>query len=113
MLPILQMKNRKIPLIIYTFVNLVTILGLIVKNRFLNFTARIINGFTNVINIYIKLLNFLLKSFICIYLPLWVDQYGPRHSKSLMLAIQQVSGPLGVVLGYILTALSKKMGNVK
>jgi len=29
-----------------------------------------------------------------------------------MLAIQQVSGPLGVVLGYIFTVLSKKMGNV-
>lgn len=48
MLPILQMKNRKIPLIIYTIVNLITIMGLIIKNRFLNFTARIINGFTNV-----------------------------------------------------------------
>lgn len=29
-----------------------------------------------------------------------------------MLAVQQVSGPLGVVLGYIFTAVSKKMGKV-
>jgi len=48
MLPILQMKNRKIPLIIYTIVNLVTIMGLIIENKFLNFSARLINGFTNV-----------------------------------------------------------------
>jgi hypothetical protein len=30
-----------------------------------------------------------------------------------MLAVQQISGPLGVVLGYILTAVFKKVGKVK
>jgi hypothetical protein len=48
MLPILQMKNRKIVMIIYTIINLISIFGLIIENNFLNFLCRLINGFTNV-----------------------------------------------------------------
>ncbi len=55
MLPLLQMKNRKIALIIYTFINLSSILGLVIENRFLNFSCRIINGFTNVKNNKIRI----------------------------------------------------------
>jgi MFS family permease len=42
---------------------------------------------------------------VIIYCPVWVDQFGPRTSKTIMMSLLQVTGPLGIVLGYLLTAL--------
>ena len=45
------------------------------------------------------------QAFISIYLPLWCDQFGVERRKTLMLALIQVVGPLGVLVGYIVTSL--------
>ena len=45
------------------------------------------------------------QAFISIYLPLWCDQFGVERRKTLMLALIQVVGPLGVLVGYIVTTL--------
>lgn len=49
----------------------------------------------------------IMQSFITIYFPVWIDQYGPRKFKTIMLSVFNITSPLGVVLGYILTMLIK------
>lgn len=44
------------------------------------------------------------QAFVSIYLPLWCDQFGIEKRKTLMLALIQVVAPLGVLIGYIVTA---------
>jgi MFS family permease len=53
----------------------------------------------------IKLLLILNKAFINIYSPVWVDQYGPRNKKTIMMSILLAATPLGIVLGYSITML--------
>ena len=48
------------------------------------------------------------ESFLAIYFPVWVDQYGNKNSKTLLLAFQQLSSPIGTVFGYIITFFIKK-----
>ena len=43
------------------------------------------------------------QSYITIYFPVWIDQFGPRKWKTIMLSIFNVTSPLGVIVGYILT----------
>ena len=45
------------------------------------------------------------QAFISIYLPLWCDQFGIERRKALMMALIQVSPPLGVLVGYFVTTL--------
>jgi hypothetical protein len=44
---------------------------------------------------------------MAIYFPVWSDQYGPVERKSAMIAVLQLCVPLGIVMGYILTAIIK------
>lgn len=43
--------------------------------------------------------------FLCIYFPVWVDLFGRDDQKTIWLTILQTSVPLGVVLGYGVTAV--------
>jgi len=43
--------------------------------------------------------------FICIYFPVWVDTFGAENQKSIWLTILLLAPPLGVVIGYSMTAL--------
>jgi len=45
------------------------------------------------------------QAFISIYSPIWVDQFGPRNRKTVMMSLIQAASPLGIVLGYGLTAV--------
>ena len=38
-----------------------------------------------------------------IYFPVWVDQFGPKTTKTIMMAFIQVASPLGIVIGYAMT----------
>lgn len=42
--------------------------------------------------------------FICIYSPVWVDAFAKESHKTLMLTLLLLAPPLGVVIGYIMTA---------
>lgn len=56
---------------------------------------------------FIRVVVGIMQSFITIYFPVWIDQYGPRKWKTMMLSVFNITSPLGVVLGYILTMLIK------
>jgi predicted MFS family arabinose efflux permease len=43
--------------------------------------------------------------FLCIYFPVWVDVFAHEKSKTIWLTILQASVPLGIVIGYCLTAV--------
>lgn len=72
--------------------------------------------FTKVTNLYYLFLNRMLvgvmQSYIAIYFPVWVDQFGMRSWKTLMMAIFNITSPLGVVIGFILTMTLKVNFNV-
>jgi hypothetical protein len=40
-----------------------------------------------------------------VFFPVWVDQFGPKKGKAMMISLLQVAVPLGIVLGYLMTAL--------
>jgi len=40
-------------------------------------------------------------------LPVWCDQFGIKKKRPIMISILQSGSPLGVVLGYLLTAYIK------
>lgn len=44
-------------------------------------------------------------AFISIYSPVWIDQYSPFESKTILLAVHQFSSVLGTVLGFLLTTI--------
>lgn len=46
-----------------------------------------------------------LQVFTCIYFPVWIDIFGPNDRKTIWLTLIQLAVPLGIVVGYILTAL--------
>lgn len=49
----------------------------------------------------------IMQSYITIYYPVWVDQYGMRTSKTIMMSIFNITSPLGVIFGYVLTMMIK------
>ena len=55
----------------------------------------------------------IMQSFITIYMPVWVDQFGMKKWKTIMLSIFNITSPLGVMIGYVLTMLVKVNFNVR
>jgi MFS family permease len=43
---------------------------------------------------------------ICVYLPLWANENAPKESRTAWMSYLQASVPLGVMLGYIIAAIS-------
>ena len=41
------------------------------------------------------------QSFLVIFAPCWVDEYAPRGSQTLWMALLQLSNPLGIMFGYV------------
>ena len=90
-LSIINTFNRKYILLIFLMLcGLFLILFTKTKNYILLCIDRIIIG--------------IFQAFISIYLPLWCEQFGVEKRKTLMLALIQVVAPLGVLIGYIVTA---------
>jgi MFS family permease len=75
------------------------------------FCALMIYLFIIINNLYFLLVNRILvgisQSFITIYFPVWIDQYGPKSWKTFMLSIFNVTSPFGVIFGYFLTSMIK------
>ena len=59
----------------------------IVSSKFLLILSRVLTGFS--------------QSFMSIYLPVWVDQYGIYSKKSIMMSLISVPSAFGYLLGYI------------
>ena len=49
------------------------------------------------------------QSFVAIYLPAWCNQFGIKAKRTIMLGLVQMGVPLGVVTGYGITVLNKKI----
>ncbi len=92
---LIDMINRKLLIIVTTIIS-----------------AILIFSFTKINYIYYLLLNRVLvgivQIFITIYFPVWIDQYGPKKWKTIMMSIFNVTSPLGVMFGYILTMTVKQ-----
>ncbi len=43
-----------------------------------------------------------------VYFPVWIDYFGPKRARGMMLALVQVGVPVGIVLGYLMTTLFMK-----
>jgi MFS family permease len=65
--------------------------GLIGSNLMLVYGARFLIGFFQV--------------FIVVYAPVWIDSMAPNYWKTLWLTFLQLAVSIGVILGYILTAI--------
>ncbi len=78
--------------------------------------ALLIYSFTKISEYWFLLLNRILvgvcQSYVTVYFPVWIDQFGPRKWKTVMMAVFNITSPLGVMLGYILTMLVKLGLNV-
>jgi len=99
LIKIIDATNRKKLSIISTFLN-----------AFLLFT------FIKTNNIYYLFFNRILvgimQSYITIYFPVWIDQFGMRNWKTIMLSVFNITSPLGVVFGFVLTMIIKVNANV-
>jgi MFS family permease len=42
------------------------------------------------------------QAFLCVYLPLWIDEFAPVDKKTVWMSYSQASVPVGVVLGYLM-----------
>lgn len=58
--------------------------------------ARFLSGFSQVI--------------LSIYLPVWVDAFAPRHTKTKWMTMIITAAPAGLFVGYSMTALIVMMG---
>ena len=80
------------------------------------FMAILMLTFTEINNIYFLFINRVLvgvsQSFITIYFPVWIDQFGMRSHKTVMMAVFNITSPLGVVIGFVLTMSVKVNFNV-
>ncbi len=53
-----------------------------------------------------------MQSFNTVYFPVWIDQYGPKQYKTIMMSAFNITSPLGVILGYVMTMIIKVYFNV-
>ncbi len=68
---------------------------------------------TNLIFLSInRILVGLMQCYLTVYFPVWIDQFGPRKWKTMMLSIFNITSPFGVIFGYILTMVIKTHFNV-
>ena len=81
--------NRKYLLIVaFSFKVLSLFFTTLIKNLPLLYIFRVIAGFT--------------MSFLNIYVPVWIDQFGIHKHKSIMIAFIHLSSSLGYLIGYII-----------
>lgn len=53
------------------------------------------------------------QALISIYIPVWIDQFGLRSSKTIMITLFQITSPLGLIVGYLATDFIKKYIHVR
>ena len=51
------------------------------------------------------------QSLVSVYLPIWIDQYSPDSTSTILMSLFQLSSPIGLILGYIITVIF--IGNFK
>jgi len=109
--PLLQAYSSKKIIVFSTFGNILSLLIFpLTQNFILLCVSRGLVGFFQV-NFLIAVIEFLLKVFLVIYFPVWVDSYG-KDKKTLWITYLQLGVALGVFFGYGLTAIFVKFFTV-
>ena len=84
---IINKFNRKFILIIPLYLNSFCIFNFVLtKNLIILYVFRTLNG--------------ICQNFGLIYFPMWIDQFGMKEKKTLMMTFIQLSAPIGMVCGY-------------
>ena len=92
-LSIINKVNRRYLILIFlTNIIISLYFPTIISSKILLILCRILTGFS--------------QSFMSIYLPVWVDQYGIYNKKSIMMSIISVPSAFGYLLGYISAVFS-------
>lgn len=95
LMKLIDIINRKILVVASVIINAALIFSFTqVKFIIFLFANRILVG--------------IMQAVVTVYYPVWVDQFGPRPWKTVMISIFNVTSPLGVVMGYILTMIIKR-----
>jgi MFS family permease len=58
--------------------------------------------------LFLRLTNGIGASYVGIFCPVWIDQFCPTSAKSILMAVNNVSSVLGVILGFIMSSLMDK-----
>lgn len=96
---LIDVLDRKVLLLFAVMTNAIMIyLFTLISNIWFLFINRIIVG--------------IMQSYVTIYFPVWVDQFGPKSWKTIMLTVFNITSPLGVIFGYVLTMSVKSSFNV-
>ena len=91
---IINKFNRKFILIIPLYLNSFCIFNFILtKNLIILYVFRTLNG--------------ICQNFGLIYFPMWIDQFGMKEKKTLMMTFIQLSAPIGMVFGYCFNTFFK------
>ncbi|KAJ9435618.1 putative sphingolipid transporter spinster-like protein 1, partial [Diplonema papillatum] len=52
-----------------------------------------------------RVLNGLSQAFLIVFAPMWTDEFAPESSKSTWMAASEAGGPIGIVIGYLMSGL--------
>ena len=87
-LSIINKINRRYLILFFIFCNICSLyFPTIISSKILLTLCRIITGFA--------------QSFMSIYLPVWIDQFGIYNKKSIMMSLIPISSAAGYLIGYI------------
>lgn len=62
-------------------------------------------SFSSLLFISLRFLMGLTQCVVCIFMPLWCNEFAPKDQKTTWMSYQQVSVPFGVMSGYIIASL--------
>ena len=57
---------------------------------------------------FLRMANGIGNSFVCIFCPVWIDQFSPKSSSSIIMAANNLSSIIGTILGFVMTSLINK-----
>ena len=92
-LSIINKINRKYLILMFISIIIFSLfIPTIISSKIILILSRILTGFS--------------QSFMSIYLPVWIDQFGIFSKKSIMMSLISVPSALGYLLGYILAVFT-------
>ena len=60
----------------------------------------------NIVLLYAnRIVEGIFQSYCQVFFPVWVDQFGTKNGKAIMISLLQTAVPIGIVGGYLMTAL--------
>jgi MFS family permease len=84
----------------------------IIASLYIQCASQILFCFTEKfwVQCFMRFINGACQVFLAIYLPVWVDAFAPRHKKTRWMTYNIMAAPLGLLVGYALTAIIVSLG---